>query len=623
MESSEEVIDALKNVHIRGGFWSVIQERNHQRTVPHLLKESEKIGQSNNFRLAAGEGKGEHSGENSGDSNVYKVMEGMAYCLEKEDDPEFQNILDELIRLISGAQEEDGYLNTYRTVNRSEEHYSDLHRSHELYVFGHLIEAGVAHFEATGKRDLLEIAIRVADHVDAVFGPGKMESTSGHQEIEMALFRLYRVTFEERYKALGRYFVDMRGNKEMVERDYGGKPIIENDRTPGRNRPPEYRQDHALAVDQKEAVGHAVRAGYLYSAMADIAKEDQCERHKEACLSIWKNIVEKKIYLSGGVGTHQYHDEGYGDDYLLPNTGYCETCGGIALMFFAHRLSLIDNRSDYADVIEQILFNHVLSSTDLSGTKTFYRNPLSAQGPRERHPWNFPPCCCTNVVRVIPQISRYLHRVKGSEIYIEQYAEYRADIKMGQGSVKFEMKTDYPWSGKIFLRFLSETEEEVSVNVRVPGWTKGRPFPSDLYSSSPNAKVKLSVNGSDLEGTENANGYMTMCRYWKKGDRIELNIELPVQRNHAHENVEADRGRVALSRGPLLYCFEEVDVNEEPESMVLDSESVTLQEHREDFLGGVTVLEDKYGRKVIPFYAWNNREPGMMAVWVRDGHLEN
>lgn len=619
MKRKSEIPDPLRKSKVKDGFWGALIARNQTASLPHYLDQCEKEGCMHNMKRAAGRAGGDFIGNNSNESNLFKVMEGMAYSLALSYDPEWDSRLDDLIELIGAAQEPDGYLHSYYSQCPGER-YKDIQKSHELYCQGHLIESAVAHVEATGKRSLLDVAIRVADHVDTKFGPGKMETAPGHQEIEMALVRLYHATGEKRDLDLARFFVDIRGEKTRVEREYGGLVIDEGDRFPGRNRPPQYRQDHEPILQQRYATGHAVRAGYLYAALADVAMEYDSPPHADAARAIWENVVGKKLYISGGVGTHQYHDEGYGDDYVLPNTGYCETCGGIAFLLFSHRMGLLTGESKYADVIELILYNHFLSSTDISGCNTFYRNPLSAQGPRKRLPWNNPACCPSNVVRIIPQVGRLIYGRSDNTIYVDQFVHSTVACALDSGEVTIVQETDYPWKGTSSLTCKMQADMEFSLNIRIPGWALGKPVPSDLYATRGAVPPpRIMVNGIPVDATPDATGYCVIHRIWTNGDCVQIDLPMPVRRVYAHPKVEANRGRVALMRGPLLYCLEETDMGKDPEECSLAPSAEIIPEWRPDLLGGTTLLTDKsHCIKAVPFYLWNNREPGKMLVWMRE-----
>lgn len=621
MKTKEEIGDALRTVKIEDGFWGQRVERNRLITMPHVIGKCEDEGHVRNIQIAAGKSDAEYSGGSDRDSDLFKVMEGAAYCLAMTPDKKLESYLDDLIASLAAAQETDGYLQSYFSSQKPGVRYEDLHRSHELYCAGHLIEAAVAHFEATGIRTFLDVAVKLIDHLDRTFGTGKLETVPGHQELELALFRMYRATGDVRCLYLGCYFVDMRGNEKRVTKEYSGKPIIEGDRRPGRNRPPEYRQDHLPAVEQREPIGHAVRAGYLYAAMADIALECDSEKYATAANAIWNNIVAKHLFITGGVGTHQHRDEGFGDDYLLPNdTGYCETCGGIAMMLFTHRMSMLKGEARYADVIETILYNHMLSSTDLPGVNFHYRNPLVSDGTRKRHPWPSPACCPSNIVRMIPQIGRFIYAVNGDSLYVDQFINSSADLSLDAGRVQLTQKTEYPWNGSITITVQPETAFDFALHIRIPGWVDGKPVPSDLYTTrNGGTQATITVNSETIDTAARTNGYCVIKRTWQAGDQIVINFPMTVQRVYAHEKVAANRGRAALMRGPVLYCLEETDLGRDPEEVPLSPETELSAKHIPDLLSGVTIISDTAETiKAVPFCVWNNREPGRMLVWIRE-----
>ena len=622
MQSKFEVDDAIKSVVMNGGFWGALVQRNRTATLPHVWKQCEDEGHIRNLDVAAGKSDAEYAGGNDRDSDLHKVLEGGAYVLAQSPDAQWDQRFDDVIEKFAAAQQPDGFLMSIVTATPGLERYSDMHRSHELYCMGHMIEAAVAHYQATGKRTYLDIAIRAADHIDATFGPGKMETTSGHQEIELALVRLHKATGDKRYLDLSRYFVDMRGEPERVHREYSGLHIDEGDRRPGRNRPPEYRQDHKPILEQREATGHAVRASYLYAAMADLAMACDSKPHAQAAEAIWHDIVSQKLYVTGGVGTHQYRDEGFGDPYLLPNdTGYCETCGGIALMLFGHRMGLLTGDARYADLIELTLHNNILACTDLAGVNFFYRNPLISDGTRKRSPWCHPACCPTNIVRIVPQIARLAYGKTSSAIYVDQFVDSTAHIKLQDGTVRLTQQTNYPWEGKIKIQVEPEAPMRFSMHVRIPGWVEGRPVASDLYVADelPDAAPRIALNGEAIDARLREKGYCVIDRTWQPGDTVIVDLPMPVRKVRAHERVESCAGRVTLMRGPLVYCLEEVDHDDDPEALSVRPDTQFIAEPTPALLGGVTVIRDTAkALTAIPYYAWNNRVPGKMIVWIRE-----
>ncbi|MBI1337295.1 MAG: glycoside hydrolase family 127 protein [Phycisphaera sp.] len=621
MQNKSPLHDAIRNVTFHGGFWGGLVERNRAATLPHVMHKCVDEGHVLNLDIAAGKSDAPYRGGADLDSNLHKVIEGAALVLASNPDKVLDATIDQWITKLAAVQEPDGYLQSYISSQTPDERYKDLHRSHELYCMGHMIEAAVEHFYATGKRAFLDVAVRAADHMDATFGYGKSEKTSGHQEVELAIVKLFEATGQKKYLDLSRYFVDIRGDRGLVHRDYSGKPIIDGDRTPGRNRPPEYRQDHKPAVEQRQAVGHAVRAGYFYAAMTDLAMHCDSQPHAQAVAAIWDDIVNRKLYITGGVGTHQYRDEGFGDPYLLPNdSAYCETCGGIALLLFSHRMGLLTGEARYADLIEIILNNNMLACTDLAGVNFFYRNPLASDGSRKRNDWCHPACCPTNIIRIVPQLARLAYAQRGDSIFVDQFVNSTASVKLDAGTVRITQQSNYPWDGKITLTLDTDSPMEFSLHIRIPSWTRGRPVTSDLYVTHHDERDQptVTVNGRAVDPVPLEKGYCVIRRVWQKGDRVVVDLPMPVKRVRAHENVESCRGQIALMRGPMVYCFEEAD-NPEPAGVVLTPDTTLNAVHRADLLGGVTVIRDAaQSTTAIPYFAWNNRRQGKMTVWVPD-----
>lgn len=570
-----------------------------------------------NLDVACGDCDAAYDGGADRDSNLHKVLEGAAYSLAMSPDAAWDNRVDALIEKFASVQESDGFLVSYISSQKPDERYKDMHRSHELYCMGHMIEAAVEHFQATGKRNYLEIALRAADHLEATFGPDKLHTTSGHQQIELALVKLFHVTADPQHFNLARYFVDMRGERQRVHREYSGLHIDEGDRRPGRNRPPQYRQDHEPAIEQRYAIGHAVRAGYLYAAMTDMAMHIPSDGYAQAVEAVWDDIVSHKLYITGGVGTHQYRDEGFGDPYVLPNdTGYCETCGGIALLLFSHRMSLMTGDAKYADLIEIILYNHTLACPDRQGTSFFYRNPLQSEGNHKRHPWTDPACCSTNIVRTIPQITRLIYATSEDAIDVNQYVSSHANLRVAAGQVTLKQTTNYPWDGDVQINVEVEQTTAFKLRIRIPGWSRGEPVASDLYRGEVPGYVSVTVNGEGCDLGELEQGYCVLDRTWQDGDEVSLSLPMGVQRVRAHAEVEACRDRVALMSGPLVYCFEAAD-NADAQVWQCRSDMTFSREHQADLLGGVTVLKSDTGLlTAVPYYVWNNREPGRMQVWM-------
>jgi len=600
-------------VKLTDGFWAPRIETNRTVTVWHDFKKCEETGRISNFAKAAGRMSGKFQGIYFNDSDVYKVVEGAAYCLAAHPDPKLDKYLDDLIDTFAAAQRPDGYLYTFYMLTDPSKRWSNLARMHELYCAGHLFEAAVAHYRATGKRSLLKVATRLADLIDKVFGPDGNHGVSGHEEIELALVKLYEVTGERRYLDLAKFFLDMRGNKAQRERLYGP-----------------YAQDHLPVTEQTTPVGHAVRAMYLYCGMADVAAYTRDPAYIRALDALWTSTVTRKMYVTGGVGS-RHGGEAFGDDYELPNlSAYCETCAACGMVFWNHRMALLHGHAKFADIVERTLYNGFLSGVSLDGKKFFYVNPLESHGNHHRREWYGCACCPTNVVRVLPSVPGYVYATDADGIYVNLYAAGTARIDHPKGKVTLTQETRYPWDGAVRIRVEPERPTEFTLALRIPAWALGRTRTEGLYRlapAGPLSPVTLRVDGRAVEVGDPADGYARIRRTWKKGDAVELVLPMPVCRVYAHEKVEADRGRVALQRGPIVYCFEGCDNPDLPHAY-LPADARIRAEHRPDLLGGVTVLvaEAKVRRDdgpdtpvrltAVPYYAWDHREPGPMMVWI-------
>lgn len=626
----------LNAVQVRDDFWTPRFETNRVVTVWYDFHKCEETGRIDNFAKAGKLMPGEFQGTPFDDSDVFKVMEGAAYILAMHPDPKLDQYLDELIVKIAAAQEPDGYLYTARTIDPQcrvkffgPTRWSNLSVSHELYNVGHLYEAAVAHFQATGKRSLLQVALKNADLLCDTFGPGKVQEPPGHQEIEIGLVKLYRVTGEEKYLRLARFFVDLRGRAD----------------THALRGP--YQQDHAPIFEQTEAVGHAVRAAYFYSGVADVAALTGDARYTAAIDRLWTDVVDHKLHLTGGIGARR-SGEAFGAAYELPNrTAYLETCAAIANVFWNHRLFLLHGRAAYVDVLERVLYNGFLSGVALSGDRFFYPNPLETdgrtkfnQGGTERAPWFGCSCCPVNVVRFIPSIAGYIYATRGETLYVNLFIGSRATARVGERTVRLTQQTRYPWAGSVRLGIDPDQAGEFTVNLRIPGWVLGRPVPSDLYryaATAPTEKqtttaFQIHINGREFEGGPVRDGFLALRRVWQPGDEVTINLPMPVRRVIAHEAVKDNLGRIAIERGPLVYCAEGADNAGAVLNAVLPDETILTPEHHADLLGGVTMLRGRALRvqrtddgqrqtqsaelKLIPYYAWNHRGANEMAVWL-------
>ena len=611
---------AFTGVTFDDRFWLPRLTTNREVTIPYDFRKCEETGRIDNFAKAAGLMAGPHEGIFFNDSDVFKVVEGAAYSLSLHPDSELDAYLDDLIAKIAGAQEDDGYLYTARTIDPEAmdpereglTRWSNLRVNHELYNVGHLYEAAVAHHQATGKRTLLEVAIRNAELIDSVFGPGKIRDVPGHEEIEIGLAKLYRVTGERRYLALAKFFLDQRGQPDRGN-------LQANYDNPG------YTQDHLPVTEQREAVGHAVRAGYLYSGMADIAALTGDRAHIDALDALWTNVVAKRMYLTGGIGS-RHHGEAFGDDYELPNAkAYAETCAAVANALWNHRLFLLHGDAKYLDVLERTLYNGFLSGISLHGDTFFYANPLSSDGEwpfnvrtgAVRYPWFECSCCPTNVVRLLPSLPGYAYAHRDGDLYVNLYVAGTATVATAAGTVTLTQDTDYPWSGAVKLTVDPPAESAFSIRLRIPGWARGEPVPSDLYRhlDASGAAPSLRVNGAPAD-LELDRGFAVVRRHWRPGDVVELDLPMPVRRVVSHAGVAGNRGRVAVERGPLVYCAEGADNGGTALELTLPDAAALTAEHDAGLLGGVTTIRGG-GITLIPYYAWSHRGAGEMNVWLR------
>ncbi len=613
-------------VRVTGGFWQPRQEINRTVTVPFALRQLEDSKRLKNFDLAAETMRRRAAGEPTfqnmpvtifpfDDSDVYKVIEGASYSLSTHADPALEKQLDEMIVRVAAAQEPDGYLYTFRTMHPDSPAHEwmdqkrwlkDPELSHELYNLGHLYEAGVAHFQATGKRNLLEICTRSAELLWQTFGSGEFKIAPGHEVVEMGLAKLYRVTGDERYLKLARIFLEARGP--------GG---------------PDYNQRHLRVVDQTTAVGHAVRANYLYAGMADVAALTGDAHYVAAISKIWENMAGRKLYLTGSVGARA-DGEAYGADYELPADGYNETCAAIALMMWNQRMFLLTGDARYVDVLERSCFNGVISGVSLSGDHFFYTNPCVYDGSKKnnsgfagRVPWFGCACCPPNEMRTLAALTGYFYAIKDDALYVNFYAQSEGEVTLAGTSVKIAQTTEYPWSGKIKIAVTPATPKHFSVRLRIPSWAQGRPLATDLYGyddPSPTA-WSVKVAGAAVPA-ELDRGYVTITREWRAGDTVELNLPMPVRTVHGNAQIAATRDRIAFERGPMVYCVEAVKREFVPENLSVAAQARVTAEFRPELLGGVTVLSIDGGPErglitAIPYYSWNNRGLAPMAVWLK------
>jgi len=605
-------------VTLSDAFWAPRLEINRTVSIPYALRMNEETGRVDNFRKAARLLTGPHKGRRFNDSDVYKSMEATAYALRLRPDPALEKTLDDLIALIARAQEPDGYLFTTRTNDPAHpapgsgpERWSNLRVSHELYNVGHMYEAAVAHFQATGKRTFLAIAEKNAALILRTFGtgPGQRRGFPGHQEIEIGLAKLYRATGNRAYLDLAKFFLDERGHYFGGERHSPDDPFAVYDSD-------EYMQNHKPVVEQDAAVGHAVRAMYMYSGMADVAALGGYPEYVAAIDRLWLDVAGRKQYLTGGVGARS-GSEAFGDAYELPNAeAYTETCAAIGNALWNYRLFLLHGESQYMDVFERVLYNGLLSGVSLTGDRFFYQNPLESSGGYARSPWFEVACCPPNMTRFLPSLPGYVYATKGDVVFVNLFIAGSGSFDLGGRAVAITQKTRYPWDGAVKLTVAGEAPGPFELAVRIPGWARGEAMPTDLYGflDSADEAPALMVNGQAVN-LDIRDGYARIRRDWTSGDAVELFLPMPVRRVVANEGVAEDRGRVALQRGPLVYAVEGVDNGDRVFSLILPDAASLSAEFRPDLLNGVAVIKGE-GILAVPYHVWANRGPGQMLVWL-------
>lgn len=609
--------------------WEALNDRIPDISASHAIE---------NFRVAAGESVGEFYGMVFQDSDVAKWLEAVAFSLENESDFELEKTADEVIELIGSAQDKNGYLNTYYTIKEPNNRWTNIRDNHELYCAGHFIEAAVAYYYSTGKKKFLEIMCKYADHIAEVFGSeeNKLKGYPGHQEIELALIKLYDATGNEKYLNLSKYFIDERGKQPHyfdIEKEarQDKKPFWFNDDYA-------YHQAHIPVREQKKAVGHAVRAVYMYSAMADLALKTNDDTLKIASETLWGNVTNKQMYVTGGIGSMVF-GEAFSFDYDLPNDlSYTETCASIALVFWAKRMLNLEVKSDYGDIMELALYNGTISGMDLDGDKFFYVNPLevipkAVKKRRDkrhvkpvRQPWFSCACCPPNLARLIASISHYIYSQKEKEIFVHLYMGNETEFEIDGKLVELSQETNYPWEGNVLFKVFPESELEFSLALRIPGWAN-------------DATVK--VNGEIIDHElMMKKGYVYINRTWKENDEIELILPMVIDRIQANPQIRHNVGKVALKRGPIVYCLEEIDNSENLHNTFLPSNAQLKATFDSELLNGVVkisgeaekIVESNWSTlyrpaennmtpteiKAVPYYAWCNRTPGEMLVWVNE-----
>lgn len=635
----------MKAAEVTDPFWQKYMEIVREEVIPYQWKalnddvpDASPSHAIENFRIAAGEASGEFYGMVFQDSDVAKWLEAVAYSLENHPDPSLEETADEVIDLLEKAQGEDGYLNTYYTIKEPEKRWTNLRDNHELYCAGHLMEAAVAYYHATGKRKFLDIMSKYADYIDSVFGRegDKIPGYPGHQEIELALIRLYQATGKDKYLKLSQFFIEERGKTphyfDIEKEARGDTSRFFWDNSYG------YHQAHLPVTEQQSAVGHAVRAVYMYSAMADLAAITGSSELTDACKTLWKNVVQKQMYITAGIGSMEF-GEAFSSDYDLPNdASYTETCASIGLVFWAKRMLGVEADAQYADVMERALYNGTISGMDLDGKRFFYVNPLEVTPEMSRRKdkrhikpvrqkWFGCACCPPNLARLISSLGHYIYSQKNDIVYVHLYIGSKQQVDVQGQKVDIVQETNYPWDGEINLTVNPEQEEVFTLALRLPGWCND---------------ASLTVNGEEIrQDAVLEKGYFYLRREWKRGDHVHLKLAMPIERIQAHPNVRENVGKIALQRGPLVYCVEEVDNGANLHNLFLPKNAKLSTSFDPDLLGGITVIhgeaerrdeaswgEDLYSNthastipapiKAIPYYSWCNREPGEMLVWMNE-----
>ncbi|RIW18569.1 glycoside hydrolase family 127 protein [Algoriphagus lacus] len=609
---------SFSKIKITDSFWKPKLEKVAKSALPASVYQTEvKTGRIRNFEKA-GRKQGEtHEGIYYDDSDVYKALEAIAYSLQNIPDEALEQKADEWIAKIASAQEPDGYINTFYSLTGLDKRWQDMEK-HEDYCAGHLMEAGVAYYQATGKRQLLDVAIRMADHIDTQFRQANKPWVSGHEEIELALVKLYKVTGEERYLQLADWFLDQRG------RGYGKGAIWDKPEWG-----PKYAQDAVPVKDQKEITGHAVRAMYLYTGAADVAAAKNDLGYMNAMKTVWEDVVYRNMYVTGGIGSSG-SNEGFSVDYDLPNeNAYSETCASVGMVFWNQRMNLLEGQSQYIDVLERSLYNAALDGLSLSGDRFFYGNPLASSGQHNRREWFGTACCPSNISRLVASVGDYIYAKNDSGIWVNLFIGNQTEFELSGTKVPVEMKTNYPWDGEVLIELNPANPTRFEVNLRIPGWITGEPVPGELYSflDEKPTNFYLEVNGEKVQAPQK-NGYLVLDREWKKGDKISYTLPMEVRELQSRPEVLANQGRVAIQRGPLVYCVEGADNGGMATDFVLAStpgfevkDYQVLDEQVKAISFNVNGLNNQ-GQKTltaIPYYTWANRGPNEMQVWIPVG----
>ena len=615
----------IRDVNLTDNFWLPLIQKIQKKTIRYAIDKCKEEGRIDNFLIAGGKMEGKVKGFMPfDDSDVYKIIEGASYSLVSSPNPELEELIDKLIDIIRIGQEADGYLTTWRTINPAKppaewvivtegKRWEYLHMSHELYNAGHLYEAASQHYKATGKSNFLDIALLNADLMVETFGDeiNQIKDVPGHQIIETGLIKLYRLTGKKDYLKLAKYFLDKRGEPRK-HKLYGG---------------PNYSQDHAPVIEQNEVVGHAVRALYMYAAMTDIAALKKDDQYLKAVNNLWDNMINKKIYITGGLGA-KHKEESFGENYELPNlTAYNETCASIGSVYWNHRLFNLTKETKYFDVIERTLYNGLISGLSIDGTNFFYPNALESDGVFKfnkgsctRKGWFDCSCCPTNLIRFLPSIPELIYSQKEDHIYANLYVSNETKFKVHDKNFKLIQNADMPWNGDVGFKFSNEDEIQFTLNLRIPYWARNEVIHGSLYSyvNKINSKIKLKINGDEITPVIDDN-FIIINRIWKNNDKIEISFPMEVRTVRSNPMVKSNIGKLSLERGPIVYAFEEIDNFKKMDNLAFSAFGPFETKSEPQLLNGVnSIYVNDY--KAIPYFSWSNRGVGKMKVWV--DHLE-
>ncbi len=612
---------SFSEVTITDNFWKPRIEQVATTTLEACIYQTEvKTARIRNFEIVGGSRQGKFEGIFYDDSDVFKALEAIAYSLKNKPNPTLEKKADEWIDKIAAAQQKDGYINTYYTLNGLDKRWTDM-SMHEDYNGGHLIEAAVAYFQATGKRKLLDVSIRFADHFDTLFGPGKRHWVTGHQELELALVKLYKVTQNKKYLDMAKWLLDERGHKYAQ-----GYTWTEWKDTA-------YAQDVKPVKEQTEITGHAVRAMYMYTGAADVASLTGDEGYMKAMKTVWEDVVHRNMYITGGIGSSG-NNEGFSVDYDLPNEqAYCETCASVGMVFWNQRMNLLTGESKYFDVLERSLYNGALDGLSLSGDRFFYGNPLASNGKHYRREWFGTACCPANIARLVSSLGDYIYNKSNEAIWVNLYVSSQTKLMMGKTPVVIEQKSNYPWDGEVTVSVTPDKKSKFSMRLRLPGWATGEVVPGDLYRFVKDgaSTISVKVNGKDYPYSTDK-GYAVITREWKKGDLITLTLPMEVKEIASKETIKANEGRIALQRGPLVYCVEGADNEGQAWNFVVPENTPYKTQFNVGLLNGIVTIQASVpavtigadGLSIntqtktitaIPYYSWCNRGSNPMQVW--------